>query len=137
MQGFKEFIMKGNVLDLAVAVIIGGAFGQIVTSMVNDLIMPAMAVVTGGLDFSNLFASLDGNEYATLAAAQDAGAAALAYGNFINAIINFMMIAAAVYFFLVRPAKKLAPAEEAAEEPAGPSTEDLLVEIRDLLKERA
>lgn len=134
LQEFREFIQKGNVMDLAVAVIIGGAFGAIVTSLVNDIIMPVLSIFLGGVDFANLFVALDGGSYATLAAAQEAGAATLNYGLFINAIINFLVIAF-VIFMMVRQLNKMDPPEEPA--PAGPTQEELLGEIRDLLKKQA
>ena len=133
LQEFKAFIQRGNVMDLAVAVIIGGAFGAIVNSLVNDIIMPVVSLLTGGVDFANLFVSLDGNAYATLAAAQEAGAATLNYGLFINALVNFLIIAF-VIFMLVRSLAKMQPAEEPAP-PPGPTKEEVLLgEIRDLLK---
>lgn len=137
LQEFKDFIAKGNVMDLAVAVIIGAAFGAIVTSFVNDIVMPVLGLFTGGIDFSNLFIPLDGGDYATLAAAQEAGAATLNYGLFINAIIMFLVIAF-VIFMLVRQVNKLQKEEEAAPEaPPAPSAEEvLLAEIRDLLRQR-
>jgi large conductance mechanosensitive channel len=135
LKEFGDFVRKGNVLDLAVAVIIGGAFGAIVTSLVNDILMPIISIFTGGLDFASLFVALDGNRYATLAAAQEAGAATLNYGLFIQAIINFLIIAF-VIFLLIRQAKKLEKEAEAAP-PPGPSAEEkLLAEIRDLLAKR-
>ncbi len=103
---FKAFIMRGNVLDLAVAVIIGGAFGKIVTSLVNDLIMPPVGLLLGNVDFSNLFVSLSGVAYASLAEAQKAGAATLNYGLFINAVVNFVIVAF-VIFMVVRSANRL------------------------------
>jgi len=103
---FKAFIMRGNVLDLAVAVIIGGAFGKIITSLVNDLIMPPVGLLLGNVDFSNLFVSLSGVEYASLAEAQKAGAATLNYGLFINAVVNFVIIAFAI-FMVVRAANRV------------------------------
>ena len=117
---FKEFIMRGNVIDLAVGVIIGGAFQKIVSSLVDDVIMPVISLLTGGIDFSSWFVALDGGEYKTLQAAQDAGASVLAYGNFISAIINFLIMAF-VIFLLVKGINKVqniakkpeAPAEEA------------------------
>ncbi len=118
-KDFREFIMKGNVLDLAVAVIIGGAFGKIITSLVNDVIMPVISLFLKGLDFSNLFVPLDGKSYATVQAAKDAGAATLNYGLFINAVIDFLIVAF-VIFLLVRQVnamKKPAPA-------AAPTTRD-------------
>ena len=134
LQEFRDFIAKGNVMDLAVAVIIGGAFGAIVISLVNDIIMPVLSIFLGGVDFTNLFVSLDGGSYATLAAAQEAGAATLNYGLFINAIINFLVIGF-VIFLLVRQINKMTPKDEPEPAaPAGPTQEELLAEIRDLLK---
>lgn len=134
LQEFKDFVNRGNVMDLAVAVIIGAAFGAIVNSFVNDIVMPILSIFTGGIDFSNLFVSLDGSSYATLAAAQEAGAATLNYGLFINAIINFLILAF-VIFMVVRSVTKMQKQEEAAPaDPPAPSTEEvLLAEIRDLL----
>lgn len=134
LQEFKDFINRGNVMDLAVAVIIGAAFGAIVNSFVNDIVMPILSLVTGGVDFANLFVSLNGESYATLAAAQEAGAATLNYGLFINAIINFLVIAF-VIFMLVRTINNMQKAEEEAPAaPPAPSTEEVLLsEIRDLL----
>ncbi len=135
LKEFKEFIMRGNVLDLAVAVIIGAAFGSIVNSFVNDLLMPPIGLLLGGVDFSNLFLVLDGGSYDTLAAAQEAGAATLNYGLFVNTIINFLIIAFAI-FMVVKAANQMqGEEEEAPEAPAEPSAEEkLLAEIRDLLK---
>jgi len=131
---FKAFIQRGNVLDLAVGVIIGGAFGKIVTSATEDLIMPVVSLATGKIDFANLFVALDGNSYATLKAAKDAGAATFAYGNFITATINFLIVAF-VIFLIVKQANRLMPPPPAP--PAGPTpTESLLGEIRDLLARR-
>ncbi len=94
---FKKFIMRGNVIDMAVGVVIGGAFSNIVTSLVNDIIMPLISALTGGIDFSNWFISLDGKKYATLAQAQKAGAATLNYGSLISVIINFLIIAFCIF----------------------------------------
>lgn len=94
---FKKFIMRGNVIDMAVGVVIGGAFGNIVTSLVNDIIMPLISVATGGIDFSNWFISLDGNHYNTLAQAQKAGAATLNFGTLLSVIINFIIIAFCIF----------------------------------------
>ena len=111
---FKAFIMRGNVLDLAVAVIIGGAFGKIITSLVNDIIMPVIGLVLGGISFADRFISLNGKAYATLADAQADGAATLNYGLFINNIIDFIIIAF-VIFLMVRAINKLRkPAPAAA-----------------------
>ena len=98
---FQKFIMRGNVIDLAVGVIIGAAFQAIVNSLVNDIVMPLISLITGGIDFSNWFISLDGTHYKTLKAAQEAGAATLNYGTFITAVINFILMAF-VIFLLVK-----------------------------------
>lgn len=139
LNEFKEFIARGNVMDMAVGIIIGAAFTAIVTSLVGDVIMPIIGVITSGVDFSDLYVSLDGQSYASLAAAQEAGAAVIKYGVFINAIINFLIVAFAV-FMLVKGVNKLkrekeeAPAEE---KPAAPPADiALLTEIRDLLSEK-
>ncbi len=94
---FKKFIMRGNVIDMAVGVVIGGAFSSIVTSLVNDIIMPLISRVTGGIDFSNWFIALDGSHYKTLKAATEAGAATLNYGAFLSAVINFLIIAFCIF----------------------------------------
>jgi large conductance mechanosensitive channel len=101
LKDFKEFVMRGNVLDLAVAVIIGVAFGAIVTSMVNDIVMPPIGLLLGKVDFKDLFVSLNGQSYPTLAAAKTAGAPVIAYGQFLNTVINFLIIAF-VIFIVVR-----------------------------------
>lgn len=139
LNEFKAFIAKGNVVDLAVGIIIGAAFTAIVNSLVSDLINPIIGVVTGGIDFSNLFINLGSTEFTSLAAARDAGAPVFAYGAFITAVINFMIIAWVV-FLLVKAVNKLKDATarkeaaEAAAAPAGPSELDVLLEIRDALK---
>ena len=138
IQEFKDFIAKGNVMDMAVGIIIGAAFTAIVGSLVADLINPIISLAMGGVDFGGMFANLGGGEYTTIAAADEAGAAVFAYGRFIMAIINFLIIAFVV-FMLVRYVNKVKEAsakeEEAVEEaPAGPSEVDLLTEIRDALK---
>ncbi len=137
LKEFRAFVMRGNVLDLAVGIIIGTAFGAIVNSLVKDIIMPPIGLVLGRLDFSSLFVALDGKSYASLKAAQDAGAATLNYGLFITAVINFLVIAFAV-FMIIRAANRLQkPKEEAPAAPPPPSNEEkLLGEIRDLLKQR-
>ena len=136
---FKAFIARGNVLDLAVAVIIGAAFGAIVTSLTEDLIMPLIGAVFGGLDFSNYFVRLgpipadfkgDPTSYAAL---KEAGVAMLGYGQFVTAAVNFVIIAF-IIFLIVKAANKAMPKEEAA--PAGPTEVELLAEIRDELKKR-
>ena len=119
LKDFKAFVMKGNVLDLAVAVIIGGAFGAIVNSLVNDLVMPPIGQLLGGVDFKDLFIALNGQSYPTLAAAKAAAAPVLAYGQFMNTVVNFLIIAF-VIFMIVRMASKLQkPAPAAA-----PTTKD-------------
>lgn len=131
ISDFKAFIMRGNVVDLAVGVIIGGAFGGIVTSVVNDIIMPPIGKLTGGHDFSNHFIALDGNTYDTLAHAKE-HTAVIAYGSFANTIVNFLIVAFAI-FLLVKAISKLYP-KPAPPPPPGPTpTEKLLTEIRDLL----
>lgn len=132
LKEFKEFAMKGNMVDLAVGVIIGGAFGGLVNSVVNDILMPFIAMLTGGADFNNKFIQLtDVPAAATLAAAQEAGPT-LAYGNFITLLINFLIIAW-VLFLVIKAINSMKKAEEAA--PAGPTKDqELLAEIRDALK---
>ena len=131
---FKEFAMKGNVMDMAVGVIIGGAFGKIVTSLVSDVLMPLIGKATGGVSFTDLFVNLGDGEYKTLAEAQEAGAAVLAYGQFIQNIIDFIIIVFCIFLMIkgMNKLKKEKPAEPEA--PAGPTQEELLTEIRDLLK---
>jgi large conductance mechanosensitive channel len=133
-QEFKEFAMRGNVVDLAVGIIIGVAFGAIVTSLVNDVIMPPIGVLMGNVDFSDLFINLSGQEYPSLAAARAAGAAVIAYGAFINTVINFIIVAL-VIFILVKAMNRLRKQAPAAP-PAPPRQETLLEEIRDILKAR-
>jgi len=137
IKEFKEFAMKGNVMDMAVGVIIGGAFGKIVTSLVNDVIMPVVSLATGGIDFTNLFVNLsDDVKYKTLAEAQEAGASVFAYGTFIQNIIDFIIIAFCI-FLMIKGMNKLKKKEEPAPEaPKGPTQEELLAEIRDLLKNK-
>ncbi len=111
---FKEFIMRGNVMDMAVGVIIGGAFNAIIGSLVDDVIMPVISLATGKIDFSNLFIALDGSSYKTLSEAKDAGAAVLAYGSFIQAVLQFLIVAF-VLFMVIKGMNKLRrPEPEAA-----------------------
>jgi len=137
VKEFKEFAVKGNVMDMAVGVIIGGAFGKIVTSLVEDIIMPLVGVATGGVDFTNLFINLGDGTYKTLAEAKEAGAAVFAYGAFIQNILDFIIIALCI-FFMIKGINKLKKKKE--EEPAAPpapsAEETLLTEIRDLLKNK-
>ena len=142
LSEFKDFIAKGNVMDMAVGIIIGAAFTAIVASLVADLINPIIGLAMGGVDFTNMYAVLSGTvaEGASLEAARESGAAVFAYGSFIMAVINFLIIAFVV-FMLVRNVNKIKDAaakeEEAAEEaPAGPTELDLLAEIRDALAKK-
>lgn len=137
IQEFKAFIQRGNVLDLAVAVIMGAAFGAIVNSLVNDIIMPPIGLLLGGVDFSNLFFNLSGGDYASLAAAQQAGAATVNYGVFINNLLNFLIISVVV-FLLVKAVNNMVQQKKEAEAPPELSVQEkLLTEIRDLLKQRS
>ena len=120
LKEFKEFAMRGNVLDMAVGIIIGAAFGKIVSSLVNDVIMPPIGLLLGKVDFSSLYINLTGQSYASLAEAQKAGAATLNYGIFLNTIINFVIVAFAI-FLLIRQVNRFAKKQEA---PAAPTTKD-------------
>ncbi len=132
---FKDFAVKGNVVDMAVGIIIGAAFGTIVKSLVNDVIMPPIGLLLGGVDFSNLFVTLKGQSFVTLVEAQEAGSVTLNYGLFFNTIISFLIVAFAI-FILVKQINKLKKKEEeASAEPSAPPRSDVLLEeIRDLLK---
>jgi len=150
LKEFKEFAMRGNVVDLAVGVVIGGAFGKIVTSLVNDLIMPPIGKLTGGVDFKDKFLNLDPDKlstylkahpeitdqvHITLAQAKASGAAVLAYGSFLSTILDFLIVAFCI-FLVVKGMNKLWKKPEAA--PAGPTPDQqLLTEIRDLLRAKA
>ena len=136
---FKEFAMKGNVVDMAIGIIIGAAFGKIVTSMVNDVLMPPIGKLLGNLDFTNLFVALNGQHYDSLAAAKTAAAPTLNYGLFINNVINFLIIAFSI-FIIVRQLNRFKKQEAKAEAAvaAAPSAEvTLLTQIRDLLRSRS
>ena len=136
---FKQFIMRGNVIDLAVGVIIGAAFGRIVTSLVEDIIMPPVGLALGGVDFSDLFITLSGGDYQSLAQAKEAGAATINYGLFINIVIQFLIVAFAVFILIkqINRLKREEPAAEPAPPPEPTRQELLLAEIRDLLRARA
>jgi large conductance mechanosensitive channel len=140
IQEFKDFIAKGNVMDMAVGIIIGAAFTAIVTSLVGDLINPIIGLVSGGVDFTNNYAVLGGEvpAGASLEAAREAGASVFAYGAFIMAVINFLIIAWVVFMLvkMVNRVKDAAAAEEEAveEAPAGPTELEILMEIRDAMK---
>jgi large conductance mechanosensitive channel len=138
LKEFKEFALRGNVVDMAVGIIIGAAFGKIVTSLVNDVVMPPLGLLTGKVDFSQLYWNLTAADYPSLTAAQAAGAATVNYGLFINAVLNFIIVALAV-FLLVRAMNRLQrKAEEKPQESPKASAEvQLLSEIRDVLKARA
>lgn len=131
---FREFIARGNVVDLAVGLIMGAAFGAIVNSLVNDIVMPPIGLILGSVSFSDLFIALDGWQYASLTAARAAGAPVIAWGQFLQTVINFLVISVAA-FFLVRAVNKLykRPASPLA---APPAEIKLLTEIRDLLKKQ-
>ena len=137
LKEFKDFAMRGNVIDLAVGIIIGAAFGRIVQSLVNDIIMPPIGLILGNIDFSNLFLNLSSQSYDSLSDAQEAGAATINYGLFINHIITFVIVAFCV-FVLVKNVNRLTAEkkkeEESAAPPEPPRDEVLLEEIRDLLK---
>jgi large conductance mechanosensitive channel len=130
---FRAFIMRGSVVDLAVGIIIGAAFTGVVNSLVKDVFNPILGLAIGGVDFSNLFVTLNGQHYTSLADAQHAGAPTLNFGLFINAIINFLIVGFAI-FWVVKGLTRLHLREEAQ---AGPKSEELLAEIRDLLKAQA
>ncbi|MGW8268717.1 MAG: large-conductance mechanosensitive channel protein MscL [Longimicrobiales bacterium] len=145
LKEFKEFAVKGNVLDMAVGIIIGAAFGTIVKSLVDDILMPPIGLLLGGVDFTDLFVTLSPGSvpgpYGTLAAAREAGAVTINYGLFVNGLISFLIVAFAV-FMVVKSFNKLKAKEEAAPAPppAPPeptAEEKLLAEIRDLLKAQA
>ena len=135
LQEFKKFAMRGNVVDMAVGIIIGAAFGKIVSSLVSDIIMPPIGMIMGNVDFSQLFIDISGGEYATLAAAQEAGAATINYGMFINTVLDFVIVAFAIFMVIRGMNNMKKKEEEKPAEPAKPSEEVLLLqEIRDALK---
>lgn len=140
LKEFKEFAMKGNFVDMAVGIVIGAAFSTIVKSFVDDIIMPVVGILTGGVDFSNMFAVIknpvEGATYATLDAAKEAGAVTINYGLFINALVTFLIVAFALFIVIkgMNKAKEAMEKEKEEEEAAGPSDEvKLLTEIRDAL----
>jgi large conductance mechanosensitive channel len=120
VKEFKDFIMRGNVVDLAVGIIIGGAFGKIVTSFVNDILMPPLGLVLGKMDFSGLFINLSGTSYPSLVAAKSAGAATINYGAFINTVVDFLIVAAAIFFIVLQVAKL----RKRSEAPPAPNTKE-------------
>jgi large conductance mechanosensitive channel len=139
IKEFKEFAMRGNVVDLAVGVIVGAAFGKIITSLVNDVIMPPIGKAMGGVNFADLFINLDTSKgtFTSLKAAKDAGAAVIAYGSFINTVIDFLIVAFCI-FMVVKGINSLKrkPAAAPAAPPEPTKEEKLLTEIRDILKAR-
>ncbi|HEX7034672.1 MAG TPA: large conductance mechanosensitive channel protein MscL [Pseudomonadales bacterium] len=140
LKEFREFAMRGNVVDMAVGIIIGAAFGRIVTSLVNDVVMPPIGLLMGKVDFSNLYVTLDGGDYPSLAAAEQAGAPLIKYGLFINNVLDFLIVAFVIFLVIramnnLRRKQEAAPTEEAA--PPAPTAEvQLLTEIRDALRAR-
>ncbi|MBI4915805.1 MAG: large conductance mechanosensitive channel protein MscL [Acidobacteria bacterium] len=135
LKEFKEFAVKGNVMDMAVGIIIGGAFGKIVGSLVNDVIMPPIGRLLGKVDFTNLYINLTGGEFTSLVEAKKAGAATLNYGVFLNTVIEFVIVAFAV-FLLVKQVNRFRREPAPAAPPEPTPTEKLLGEIRDTLKAR-
>lgn len=137
LQEFKKFAMRGNVVDMAVGIIIGAAFGKIVSSFVNDIIMPPIGLLMGNVDFSQLYVNLSDTTYDSLALAKEAGAPTVNYGVFLNSVLDFVIVAFAI-FVVIRGMNKLKQEEEAKpEEPPKPSEEvQLLTEIRNALNKR-
>ncbi len=138
LKEFKQFAMKGNVLDMAIGVIIGGAFGKIVSSLVSDVLMPPIGLLMGKVDFSSLFIDLSRTSPASLAAAKAAGAPTINYGVFLQSIFDFIIVAFVIFMLVkqVNRFKKEAPAAPPPPPPAPTNEEKLLTEIRDLLKHR-
>lgn len=138
LKEFKEFAMRGNVLDMAIGIIIGGAFGKIVSSFVADILMPPIGKMMGNVDFTNLFLNLSEGAYETLDAAKEAGAVTINYGMWLNTVIDFVIVAFAI-FLLIRQVNRFKKKEEAAPSaPPAPSKEEVLLgEIRDILKARS
>ena len=141
MQEFKEFAMRGNVVDMAVGIIIGGAFGRIVSSLVNDVIMPPIGQLMGNVDFSSLYINMGDVAYESLAAAMEAGAPVIRYGVFIQTVLDFVIVAFAI-FMVIKGMNRMKKEEEAApEEPPAPpepsAEEKLLTEIRDAIRQQS
>ncbi len=137
-QEFKNFLMRGNVVDLAVGVIIGASFSKIVSSLVDDIIMPPLGVIVGKVDFSNFFIPLSSSEetFNTIAQAKAAGVATWNVGMFANTLVQFTLVAFAIFFFIVKPINRLKKKEEVSPTVAPSKEEQLLTEIRDLLKNK-
>ena len=137
IKEFKEFAMKGNVIDMAIGIIIGAGFGKIVSSLVNDVIMPPIGLILGKVDFTSLFLDLSGKGYTSLADAKAAGAPVIAYGSFINTIVDFAIVTFVIFLMIKQINKMKKKEEEKQEAPPAPSKEvELLTEIRDQLKKR-
>lgn len=138
LKEFRDFAMRGNVVDMAVGIILGAAFGKIVSSFVSDVLMPPIGLLLGKMDFSQFYINLSGGEYPTLAAAKEAGAVTIGYGVFLNTIIDFLIVAFAI-FLVIRQINRLKRQQEEAPAPppAPPREEVLLTEIRDILKARS
>ncbi len=137
LKEFKEFAMRGNVLDMAIGVVMGGAFGKIVSSMVSDVLMPPIGLLTNNVDFSNLFINLSKQDYPSLVAAKAAGAPTVNYGVFLQTVLDFLIVALVIFLVVkqINRLKRTPPPAPAA--PPEPSNEEkLLMQIRDLLKER-
>lgn len=135
LKEFREFAMRGNVLDMAIGIIIGGAFGKIVSSLVSDVLMPPLGLLMGKVDFSSLFLNLSGTPQPSLTAAKAAGAPTINYGVFLQTVFDFIIIAFAI-FLLVKQINRFKKAEAPAPPPGPTNEEKLLMEIRDVLKER-
>jgi large conductance mechanosensitive channel len=136
VQEFKEFAVKGNAVDLAVGVVLGAAFGGVVTSLVDDVLMPPLGFLFGGVDFTNLFWTLGSGEYATLEAAKEAGAATVNYGSFIQSIVSFLLVAFALFLFIRAMNRLRREKEEPGTPPSIPEDVALLREIRDAVQAR-
>jgi large conductance mechanosensitive channel len=135
LKEFKEFAMRGNVVDMAVGIVIGAAFGTIIKSLVADVIMPPIGMLLGGVDFTNFFITLSEGSYSTLEAAKEAGAVTLNYGSFINTVISFLIVAFAIFILIKQMNRLKKKEEEVPEAPAEPPRQEVLLEeIRDLLK---
>jgi large conductance mechanosensitive channel len=136
LKEFRQFVMRGNVIDMAVGIVLGAAFGRIVSSLVNDVLMPPIGLLLGRMDFSQLYFNLSGGAYPTLAAAREAGAVTIAYGVFLNTVVDFLIVSFAI-FLVVRWVNRLKQPPPAPAAPPAPSPEQVLLgEIRDLLKAR-
>lgn len=139
IEEFRQFVMRGNVIDLAVGVVIGASFGKIVTSLVEDIIMPPLGLIIGKVDFSNYFIplSLSDQEFKTIAQAKAAGVTTLNIGMFGNALFQFLLVAFAIFFFIVKPVNRLKRKDDAAAAKAAPPKQEVLLEeIRDILKKK-